>query len=271
MAGVQAAPLKDYGPITNDTHGIQRPGTVVWMDLLTDDVNAAVRFYRDVFGWDIETSPDGEYAYAELDGTPIASIVAYDPELGEAEGLWIPSLSVSDVDEAMTAVKNAGGTILEPPEDLPGRGRYLLIEDPTGAALMLLRASTGDPEHQERINGWHWNELWTDDTAAASEFYKKVVGYRTISFKDLEGNQHEVMGRDQRPYASLLKSPLPDVEPTWLAYVLVDDVDATARAALKAGGAVLVPPLKDGFNEDVAIIADPTGGVLALQQKKEAE
>jgi len=263
----QAGPLTDYGPITTDNDATQRPGAPVWMDLLTDDVASAVSFYREVFGWKIETSPDGEYAYATLAGQPVASIVAYDAELGEAEGLWIPSISVADADQAMQRVKQAGGAILEPPEDLPGRGRYLLVEDPAGAVFMLLRAATGDPERQEQVNGWYWNELWTDDTAAASEFYRQVVGYRTISIKDADGNAYEVMGRDQRPYASLVKSPLPDVEPNWLAYVLVEDVDATARAALQAGGAVLLPPQKDGFNDDMAIIADPTGGVLALQQK----
>lgn len=266
-ACAQAAPLSDYGPISTDSDDTQRPGAAVWMDLLTDDVASAVNFYREVFGWRIETSPDGEYAYATLDGQPVASIVAYDPDLGEAEGLWVPSISVPDADQAMQRVKEAGGAILEPPEDLPGRGRYLLVEDPTGAVVMLLRASTGDPAYRERVNDWYWNELWTDDTTAASGFYEKVVGYRTVSVRDAVGNQHEVMGRDQRPHASLVVSPLPDVEPNWLAYVLVEDVDATARAALKAGGAVLLPPQKDGFNEDVAIIADPTGGVLALQQK----
>ena len=58
------------------------------------------------------------------------------------------------------------------------------------------------------------------------------------------------------------------VEPAWLAYLLVDDVDKTARKVLKAEGAVLVPPQRDGFNEDVAIVADPTGGVFALQHRR---
>lgn len=266
-ASAQAAPLSDYGPITTDSDHTKRPGAAVWMDLLTDDVATAVKFYHEVFGWDIETSPSGEYAYAEVGGHPVASIAAYDPELGESKGLWIPSISVADADQTMHRVEQAGGTIVEPPEDLPGRGRYLLVEDPTGAAVMMLRANTGDPERHEQINSWCWFELWTDDTAAASKFYEQVVGYRTVSIKDADGNVHEVMGRDHRPYATLVKSPLPDVEPNWLAYILVKDVDATARAALKAGGAVLLPPQKDGFNENVAIIADPTGGVFALQQK----
>lgn len=271
MVPVLAGSLTDYGPIATGAEHGQRPGAIVWMDLLTRDVNEAARFYRDVFGWEIETAAGGEYAYATLDGRPVASIVAYETELGDAEGLWIPSLSVRNADQAVEAVVAAGGAILEPPEDLAGRGRYTLVEDPTGAVVMLLRASNGDPIHEERINGWYWNELWTDDTVAASKFYGEVIGYRTVLVRDLDGNRYEVMGRDQQPYAGMMESPLPQVEPTWLAYVLVEDVNAAAKAVLNAGGAVLVPPLTDGFNEDVAIIADSTGGVLALQQKKEAK
>lgn len=264
-----AAGLSDYGPVAISAGEIQRPGAVVWMDLLTDDVPAAVRFYHEVFGWDFATSGDGEYAYATLAGQPLASIVAYDEDLGDAKGLWIPSLSIPDVDRAMVVVKGARGTVLEPPEDLAGRGRYLLVEDPTGAVVMLLRAAGGDPQRSGRVNGWHWNELWTDDPHAARVFYEKVIGYRTVSVKDARGSQYEIMGRDQQPYASLVEIPLPDVAPNWLSYLLVEDVSSTVRAVLDAGGAVLVAPQKDGFNEDVAIIADPTGGVVALQQKRE--
>lgn len=268
VTAVQAGDLDDYGAITDSKSLVQRPGSMVWMDLLTGDVRAASSFYGDVFGWDFETSPDGEYAYATLNGRPVASIVAYDDNVSEAEGLWLPSISVTDVDQAVAAVKSGGGVIIDPPEDLPGRGRYVLIEDPTGAVVMFLRATTGDPARVEMVNDWFWSELWTDDEDAATRFYEEVVGYRTVPVKDSEGSTYKVLGRDQNPYATVVKTSLPDVEPNWLAYLLVDDVDETARRVLKAGGAVLIPPQKDGFNTDVAIVADPTGGVFALQQKE---
>lgn len=269
MPVLHAAELNDYGTISNSSSKVQRPGAVVWMDLLTGDVAAASRFYSSVFGWEIETSADGEYAYATLNGRPVASIVAYEEDLGETEGLWLPSISVTDVDRAMAAVKAHGGAIFDPPEDLSGRGRYILVEDSTGAVIMLLRATGGDPQRSEMVNDWYWSELWTDDPDAATAFYEGVVDYRTVPVKDADGSTFKVMGRDQQPYASVLKTPLPDVEPNWLNYLLVDDVDDSARRILKAGGAVLIPPLKDGFNADVAIVADPTGGVFALQQKED--
>jgi predicted enzyme related to lactoylglutathione lyase len=266
--GIAAAePLSDYGPVVTPTE-VVRPGAVVWMDLLTADVERAATFYTEVFEWEFSYSPDRSYAYGTVGGQPVAAIAAYEEEIGAADGLWIPSLSVPDVDQAMAAVKTNGGSLVGPPEELPGRGRYVLIEDPTGAAVMLLRAEGGDPGRSEIPNQWLWTELWTDDTGKATGFYKKVVGYGTVDLKDSEGHTITVLGRDQQPHASVVKTPLPDVDPAWLAYLLVEDVNATAQAIQKAGGEVLLAPQKDGFNDNVAIVADPTGGVFALQQKE---
>lgn len=267
LSAATAEPAPDYGPVGPTTE-IVRPGAVVWMDLLTSDVEKAAAFYESVFDWSFRFSPERDYAYGALNGVPVASIAAYEGNLEDADGLWIPSISVSDVDEAMAVTRSNGGSLVGPPEDLPGRGRYALIEDPTGAAVMLLRAEGGDPHRSEAPNQWLWAELWTDDTAKATDFYEQVLGYRTVAVKDVEGQTFLVIGRDRQPYASVVKTPLPNVDPTWLAYLLVADVSATTNAVLEAGGAVLLAPQKDGFNDDIAIVADPTGGVFALQQKE---
>jgi hypothetical protein len=238
------------------------------MDLLTGDVDRAASFYSEVFGWSFRFSPDRDYAYGTLNGVPVASIAAYEADMEEADGLWVPSISVMDVDMAATATRSNGGSLVGPPEELPGRGRCVLIEDSTGAAVMLLRAQSGDPQRSSASGQWLWTELWSDDVDKSKEFYRQVVGYGTVAVKNTTGQTFLVMGRDQQPYASLVETPLPDVDPTWLGYLAVDDVIATVKAVEKAGGEVLLAPQKDGFNDDVAIVADPTGGVFALQQKE---
>lgn len=268
VCNVYANDLTDFGAITNDP-GVQRPGKVVWMDLLTTDVPAATEFYTDVFGWQFDHSADGSYAYATLNGKPVAAIAEYDDDLKQAEGLWLASISVANVDAAIAIVEANGGRVIEHAENLPGRGRTALVEDPQGAVFMLLRSDSGDPEDGDAVNNdWLWTELWTVDVTAAIHFYEEVFSYRTFAFKGTAGSEFNVMGRDQAPRASVLKIQLEDVEPNWLGYLLVDDVDATARMVLKAGGKVLVAPQRDEFNTDVAIVADPTGGVFALQQQE---
>lgn len=266
--GVRAGDIPDFGPVTSSPTGKQHTGMIVWMDLLTRDVSAAADFYHAVFDWNFDFSDDGSYAYATHRGKPVAAIASYADDVDGSESLWLASMSVPDVDAAVQRVGDNGGVILEGAEDLPGRGRYALIRDPAGAVVMLLRASGGDPDIDRAAGRWLWNELWTDDVDAATRFYEKVIGYRSVTVKDGSGGEFRVMGRDQLPYASVVKSPLPDVEPNWLAYLLVENVDATARKVLKAGGSVLLPPQKDELNNDIAIVADPAGGVFALQQKE---
>lgn len=267
VAASAAELTENYGTI-GGSGGTERPGAVVWMDLLTGDIDRAAGFYEDVFGWDFRFSGDRSYAYATVKGSPVAALATYDKEIGDADSLWIPSLSVSDVNKAMTMAKTQGGSVISPPEDLAGRGRYVLIEDATGAAVMLLRGENGDPARTEASNQWLWAELWTDDVDQSTQFYEKVIGYGTVAAKDAEGQTFMIMGRDQEPHVSVVETPLPDVDPTWLAYLMVENVVATVRAVEKAGGTVLLAPQKDGFNDNVAIVSDPTGGVFALQQKE---
>lgn len=263
-----AAGLANYGPISTAESRIEHPGTVVWMDLLTPDVRRAARFYSTVLGWNFEFSPEGDYAYGTFHGNPVASIVELGDELETAKGLWLPSIAVRDVTTAMNAVYGGGGSVLQGPEELPGRGRYALVEDPYGAVFMVLRAQTGDPQREEVSGRWVWNELWTNDVDAAPGFYQTVFDYHLVSVTDGRGGVYRIMGRNHTPMAGVVKLPLPDVKPTWLGYLLVDNVAATARRVLEAGGAVLVPPRPGSLNNDIAIVADPTGGVFALQQNE---
>ena len=57
-----------------------------------------------------------------------------------------------------------------------------------------------------------------------------------------------------------------DVEPDWVPYVAVSDTAAIVEKAVKLGARVLIEP--EGTNEPgaIAIIADPSGAVFAVQQ-----
>ena len=269
-APVLAETVTEYGPISNSPSNQIRPGQVVWADLITSDVTAATEFYSKLFGWEFKFNGDRSYAHAWLDGSPVAAIAAYDAGDDEnAEGVWMISVSVRDVLSAEIAVKHAGGKVLEGPEELRGRGQYILVEDPRGALIMLLRANNGDPEDSTGdASDWLWAELWTDDIDASAKFYEKVIGYKSVAVKGITGNTYHVMGRDQKPRVSMIKSPFDDVSPNWLPYVKVKDVDAVAMNVIKHGGKVLVPPERDDLNYHVAIVADPTGGIFAIQEQE---
>jgi predicted enzyme related to lactoylglutathione lyase len=134
---------------------------------------------------------------------------------------------------------------------------------------MVLQAAGGDPpDEPAQFNEWLWPELWTDQPAAAIEFYEAVLGYRSVAVREKDGSELTVLGRDGMARATLVKSPWPEVKPNWLLYLAVEDIGETVQNIERNGGEVLVPATlsSDG---DVAIVADPTGGVFALQERRQ--
>ncbi len=63
------------------------------------------------------------------------------PEFGDTPSHWMPYVAVEDVDGAARRVWELGGKVCVPPTDIPGVGRFCLINDPTGATLSLITLS----------------------------------------------------------------------------------------------------------------------------------
>ena len=64
----------------------------------------------------------------------------------------------------------------------------------------------------------------------------------------------------------MLRIPWDNVRPNWLPYVKVADPAAVVKKAEALGGEVIVSPSANIRNGSVGLIADPTGGVVAVQK-----
>jgi len=51
----------------------------------------------------------------------------------------LPYVAVEDADATIARAKKFGGTICFGPEDIPNVGRFGVLQDPTGAALAVLK------------------------------------------------------------------------------------------------------------------------------------
>ena len=114
----------------------REPGTPSWFELHTGAYDAAVSFYREVFGWDTHVMSDAdEFRYTTFgtDEDALAGIM-HDPD--EASG-WNVYFEVTDVDASLAEVTELGGTIVEPAQDTP-YGRLARVKDPTGTAFRLV-------------------------------------------------------------------------------------------------------------------------------------
>ena len=244
-------------------------GKFVWRDLVSEDPDAVKPFYAGLFGWEFEESRalGAPYTLVKSGGRYIAGISRNRrPRPDQPVSQWLSFMSVADVDRAIVQTKAAGGRVVAGPLDLPNVGRGAVVLDPEGAPVGLLRSKIGDPVDTPApaLNRFLWTEHLSRAPQASAEFYAALAGFE-IRKMDYSGQPYWVLVRG-RERAALLRNPTTVDQPIWLVYVHVADPAASAARAAQLGGKVLLAPRKELRNGSFALIADPTGAVLALQK-----
>ena len=115
------------------------------------------------------------------------------------------------------------------------------------------------------MNGtFAWYDLMTPDPAASKKFYTSVAGWGTQPFD----KQYEMWTASGQPIGGIApinaEQRAAGIPPHWLAYVNVDDVDASANKVRSLGGNVMHGPEDIPNVGRYAIIQDPQGAVLAI-------
>jgi predicted enzyme related to lactoylglutathione lyase len=120
-----------------------------------------------------------------------------------------------------------------------------------------------------------WYELLTTDTAAAADFYRKVVGWTTRPMGDGGLDYTVFQATGDVGVAGLMTLPQEARDmggrPGWIGYVAVADVDASQAKAVALGGKVLKPASDIPDIGRFAVMADPFGAVFALFHGQEPQ
>jgi hypothetical protein len=148
-----------------------------------------------------------------------------------------------------------------------------IVSDPQGAMLALLETRGGDPADVAEVaaGGFLWNELWTDDTGAATEFYQGLAEYEyTDRELDLEGGSttYRVLSVGETPRAGMITNPVEGLIPVWVTYIRATDdaaLDSIVAKVENLGGSLLLAPQDRAIGGRVALIADPSGAGIAIQ------
>jgi predicted enzyme related to lactoylglutathione lyase len=61
------------------------------------------------------------------------------PEMGEIPPHWLVYFAVDDTDAKAKKAEALGGKVCAPPADIPGVGRFAVIQDPQGAAFGIIK------------------------------------------------------------------------------------------------------------------------------------
>jgi predicted enzyme related to lactoylglutathione lyase len=116
---------------------IMKHGAFSWFELMTTDVVAAKKFYKELFGWETQDMPMGDMTYTilKVGGKGVAGMMTTPEEAKGMPPMWDVYITVDDVDATARKVEELGGKVLRPPADIPNVGRFCVIGDPTGAHI----------------------------------------------------------------------------------------------------------------------------------------
>ena len=146
----QGAPVMLIEPGSKPIGGTTGPGSWVWTELWTDDIDAAANFYAKVIGYgqsEVERR-DEKYRVFKFGEELRAGLVKIPDELENVEPGWAAYVGVEDLAKTMARVRELGGRVIFASEDNPVRGAVALIAGPAGAAVFVHEIGSAKEEKE---------------------------------------------------------------------------------------------------------------------------
>jgi uncharacterized protein len=272
-------------------------GVPCWIDTWQPDPDAAIEFYRDLFGWEFEeqsaAGPSERYFVARLRGLDVAGVGPLQEGVPPTPA-WNNYIWVESADAAAAQTQDAGGSVLMEPFDVSDAGRMSVISDSSGAVFCVWQAKQRRGAQLVNEPGtWNFSELNTRDPEGAKAFYGAVFGWKLNTFDAeggsgfwrvdgygdfLEQRDPEVRKRQADVgvpegfedavawLVPMTSEDFPDdIPPHWSITFAVDDADAIAEGTSRLGGQVLVPPV-DAPWVRMTVLRDPQGAVFTASK-----
>jgi predicted enzyme related to lactoylglutathione lyase len=240
-------------------------GKFTWYEVLTTDTEAAAAFYAKVIGW--TPAPQGSaadpmhYTVFETAEGGVAGLMAIPPDAAGMPPSWAGYVGVDDVDAYAKKFEAAGGAIRRPPDDIPGVGRFSVVADPQGAALVLFKGADGMAPPAGDGPGYPaWRELMAADGPAAVEFYTSMFGWEKSAGHDMGPmGVYQLLAYDGLDRMGIMTKPPQVPVPNWGFYFGVDATGAAGERIKAGGGTVLQGPMQVPTGDWVLQAQDPQG------------
>lgn len=115
----------------------------VYVQLQTQDLGKAKKFYAELFDWslDVRQTPVGEYVEIEAGDDSTGGMVAHRDATTPSR--WVPYVLVTDIGTMADKARTLGATVLMGPAQLPDKSSFCLLTDTTGAAFALHQPASG--------------------------------------------------------------------------------------------------------------------------------
>ena len=270
--------VRDAETTTSTNDNAPNPtGAFIWYELMTTDTDSAKAFYDAVVGWDISEGAAEYQGYRMIgrkDGGFAGGILPLTDEMQQhgARPIWLGYVNVSDTDEAIAEIEQAGGTKIMGPMDIPNVGRIAMVTDPQGAPFYVMKpippagqekqaSDVFSPDAEQRVG---WNELSTSDPVAARKFYGDRFGWGTEEYMDMgEMGEYRFIEQDGTRIGALC-GVMQGQQPKWRYYFRVPSISAAKDVAEQKGGTVHMGPHQVPTGDYIIIGTDPQGAEFAL-------
>ncbi|MEW5851610.1 MAG: VOC family protein [Myxococcota bacterium] len=118
----------------------------VHIELSTDDVSKAKKFYKGLFQWkvsDMKLGPGMTYAMIDFGKKDMGG--GMQKNMSPMPSNWLPYVQVDDVKKTIAKAKKMGAQILIDYQPIPDMGALGIFTDPSGATLGVWEAAKAAP------------------------------------------------------------------------------------------------------------------------------
>lgn len=128
---------------------VNEPGCLIWNELSTRDLDEAMSFYSDVFGYDWEPLDDGDtgpvYQMFSVGGRTVGGAMHMTDRFPPGvPANWLVYFAVANADETCARAGELGGAVETPPSDA-SFGRWALLRDPQGGRFAVVQPPEDAP------------------------------------------------------------------------------------------------------------------------------
>ena len=109
------------------------PNPFAHIELTTDNLKAAQKFYSKVFAWKLSEMPGMNYTMIDVGGGTGGGMQS--KPMPEAPTGWMPYVQVDDVKATLAKATKAGGTAMVPYQEIGEMGAIGVFADPHGAVI----------------------------------------------------------------------------------------------------------------------------------------
>lgn len=260
-------------------------GEFIGYELLTDDSDGALKFYRTILGWQATDSGQPGMHYRILHARDedaqgwrdIGGLMQLTEEMSQsgAGPVWLGYIGVDDVDQTVANILTAGGKVQMSPTDMPNVGRFAMVTDPQGTPFYVMRGvgsetSLAFAADKPRVGHCVWNELVTANPEAAKAFYFKAFGWTKDGELDMGSMGTYQFIRHNGIIGGIMPKPEDMLIPMWRYYFRCADIDIAFNAISHNGGQVLHGPDEIPGGDFIIRGLDPQGALFALVGSRKA-